>query len=30
MAMVMASTAAVAILMLWFVVRPRTVPALSH
>jgi DHA1 family bicyclomycin/chloramphenicol resistance-like MFS transporter len=26
----MASTAAVAILLLWFVVRPRTVPALSH
>jgi DHA1 family bicyclomycin/chloramphenicol resistance-like MFS transporter len=30
MAGVMASTAAVAILLLWFVVRPRTVPALSH
>jgi len=30
MAGVMASTAAVAIVLLWFVVRPRTVPALSH
>ncbi len=30
MAAVMGSTAAVAVLVLWFVVRPRTVPALSH
>jgi DHA1 family bicyclomycin/chloramphenicol resistance-like MFS transporter len=30
MAAVMASTALVAILLLWFVVRPRTVPALTH
>ncbi|KQO62273.1 multidrug effflux MFS transporter [Curtobacterium sp. Leaf261] len=30
MAAVMACTAAVAILLLWFVVRPRSVPALTH
>jgi DHA1 family bicyclomycin/chloramphenicol resistance-like MFS transporter len=30
MAMVMGTTAFVAILVLWFVVRPRTVPALTH
>jgi DHA1 family bicyclomycin/chloramphenicol resistance-like MFS transporter len=30
MALVMGSTAAVAILVLWVVVRPRTVPALTH
>ncbi|PZE68287.1 multidrug effflux MFS transporter [Curtobacterium sp. MCBD17_021] len=30
MALVMGTTASVAILVLWFVVRPKTVPALSH
>ena len=30
MAMVMASTSVMAILILWFVVRPRTVPELTH
>jgi DHA1 family bicyclomycin/chloramphenicol resistance-like MFS transporter len=30
MALVMGTTAGVAILVLWFVVRPRTVPALTH
>jgi DHA1 family bicyclomycin/chloramphenicol resistance-like MFS transporter len=30
MAAVMAATAVVAVLVLWFVVRPRSVPALSH
>ncbi len=30
MAAVMACTSAVAIALLWVVVRPRTVPALSH
>ncbi|PZE26498.1 MULTISPECIES: multidrug effflux MFS transporter [unclassified Curtobacterium] len=30
MAEVMAATAVVAVFVLWFVVRPRTVPALSH
>jgi DHA1 family bicyclomycin/chloramphenicol resistance-like MFS transporter len=30
MGLVMASTAFVAVLSLWFIVQPRTVPALSH